>query len=115
MSFRYPTSAELGQDNGNVVIFGHSSYLPVVRNQAYKTFDGIQNLKAGDLIIVYSSDEAYTYTVAAVQKESAASDAGIPLAVSGKILTLATCNSFGAKSDRFVVTANFVESHPLGS
>ncbi len=112
---RYPTSAKLGE-TGNVVLFGHSSYLPVVLNQAYKTFDGIQKLVAGDVITVYSTDAAYTYQVRTVAKESAASDAGIPLAVSGRVLTLATCNSFtGVKTDRFIVTADFVESHSISS
>jgi len=109
---RYPTSAKLGED-GNVVLFGHSSYLPVVRNLAYKTFDDIQKLQSGDVITVYSYGRAYTYHVRGVAKERA--DAGvIPLSVSGKVLTLATCNSFATKSDRFVVTADFVESHLLG-
>ena len=110
---RYPTSAELGED-GNVVIFGHSSYLPIVKNQAYKTFDGIQKLAVGDLITVYSSTTAYTYAVQSVAKESA-NDAAIPLAVSGRVLTLSTCDSFATKSDRFVVTANFVESQSIAS
>ncbi|MEK7179754.1 MAG: sortase, partial [Patescibacteria group bacterium] len=48
---RYPTSAKLGED-GNVVLFGHSSYLPVVGNQAYKTFNEIQKLAVGDSITV---------------------------------------------------------------
>jgi LPXTG-site transpeptidase (sortase) family protein len=109
---RYPTSAELNE-TGNVVIFGHSSYLPVVGNQAYKTFDGIQKLKQGDLIMVDSSDTVYTYAVDTENEESAASDAGIPLDVSGQELTLSTCDSFATKSDRFVVTAHFVESHPI--
>ena len=108
---RYPTSARLGE-NGNVVIFGHSSYLPIVGNQAYKTFDGIQKLVAGDLIIVSSSDEAYTYQVESVTKESA-NDAVIPLSVAGKELTLSTCDSFSATTDRFVVVADFVESHAI--
>lgn len=108
---RYPTSAKLNE-SGNVVLFGHSSYLPIVKNQAYKTFDGIQKLSAGDTITVYSSDAAYTYAVRSVQKESANSGA-IPLSVAGKVLTLSTCDSFGEKSDRFIVTADFVESHPL--
>jgi len=111
---RYPTSAKLGEA-GNVVLFGHSSYLPVVGNQAYKTFNGIQKLVVGDVITVYSADAAYTYRVRSVAKESAASDAGISLAVPGRVLTLATCNSFGAKSDRFVVTADFVESHSVST
>ncbi len=110
---RYPTSAKLGE-TGNVVIFGHSSYLPVVYNQAYKTFDGIQKLAAGDIVTVYSSTAAYSYSVQSVTKESA-NDAAIPLSVDGKELTLSTCDSFGAKTDRFVVVANFVGSHPISS
>jgi LPXTG-site transpeptidase (sortase) family protein len=111
---RYPTSGLLGEENANVVLFGHSSYLPVVGNPAYKTFNGIQKLAAGDLITVYSSDRAYTYRVRTVEKEDANS-AGIPLAVAGEELTLSTCDSFAAKSDRFVVTADFVESHSSAS
>lgn len=110
---RYPTSAKLGE-NGNVVLFGHSSYLPVVGNQAYKTFNGIQKLVPGDVVTVYSSGTAYTYRVRNMMKENA-NDAGINLAVEGKVLTLSTCNSFGTKSDRFVVTADFVESRPVSS
>ena len=110
---RYPTSAKLGEA-GNVVLFGHSSYLPVVHNQAYKTFNGIQKLSEGDVIVVRSADRAYTYHVRSVATESA-EDAGIPLAVAGNVLTLATCDSFGAKTDRFVVTADFVESHMIST
>lgn len=110
---RYPTSAALGE-GGNVVLFGHSSYLPIVRNQAYKTFNGIQKLVPGDTVIVYSSHTAYTYRVRSLMKEST-KDAGIPLSVPGKVLTLATCDSFGAKTDRFVVVADFVESHSLST
>lgn len=109
---RYPTSARLGE-KGNVVLFGHSSYLPVVGNQAYKTFNGIQKLIAGDVITVSSANIAYMYRVRSVLKESAAGNAGINLAVKERVLTLATCNSFGAKSDRFIVTADFVESHSI--
>lgn len=110
---RYPTSAKLGE-TGNIVLFGHSSYLPIVNNQAYKTFNGIQKLVAGDVIIVSSSGTSYTYRVRTVAKEST-TDAGIPLSVTGQVLTLATCDSFGAKTDRFVVTADFVESHSIST
>lgn len=108
---RYPTSAKLGED-GNVVLFGHSSYLPVVNNQAYKTFNGIQKLAVGDTIVVYASGTAYTYQVRSVTKENA-NDALIPLSVAGKVLTLSTCDSFSVKSSRFVVVADFVESHSV--
>ena len=85
--------------------------LPLVNNQAYKTFNGIQKFVAGDVVTVYSSGTAYTYLVRSVAKESVNDNKGIPLEVSGRVLTLVTCNSFGAKEDRFVVTADFVESH----
>ncbi|MBU6388267.1 sortase [Patescibacteria group bacterium] len=111
---RYPTSAKLGE-MGNVVLFGHSSYLPIVGNQAYKTFNGIQKLVAGDVVTVSSSGTAYTYRVRSVMKESANDNSAIPLSVAGKTLTLVTCNSFATKTDRFVVTADFVESHSVSS
>ncbi len=110
---RYPTSAMLGE-TGNVVLFGHSSYLPVVTNKAYQAFNNIQKLKAGDLVTVYASTTAYTYRVRTVEKESTI-DAVILLQVPGRVLTLSTCDSFGAVTDRFVVTADFVESHPASS
>lgn len=108
----YPTSAKLGED-GNVVLFGHSSYLPIVKNQAYKAFNGIQKLATGDVVIVSSGTTAYTYAVRSVAKESASDNSTIPLSVDGKVLTLVTCNSFATKQDRFVVVADFVESHPV--
>ncbi|KKW40572.1 MAG: hypothetical protein UY91_C0040G0005 [Parcubacteria group bacterium GW2011_GWB1_55_9] len=111
---RYPTSAKLGED-GNVVLFGHSSYLPVVKNQAYKTFNGIQKLAMGDVVTVYSSATAYTYRVRSVVEEKADDNTAIPLSVAGKVLTLVTCNSFGQKTDRFVVVADFVESHSVST
>lgn len=110
---RYPTSAKLGE-TGNMVLFGHSSYLPIVNNQAYKTFNGIQKLAVGDTIIVSSPDALYTYRVKSVSKESA-NNAVIPLSVAGKMLTLSTCNSFAGKEDRFVVVADFVESHAISN
>ena len=110
---RYPTSAKLGE-TGTVVIFGHSSYLPVVSNQNFKAFNDIQHLAEGDRIEVVGRGRRYIYEVTDVRHASAEED-GIPLATSGQVLTLATCDSFGAKTDRFVVTANFVESRALSS
>ncbi|MBI2410090.1 sortase [Candidatus Kaiserbacteria bacterium] len=110
---RYPTSAKLGE-TGNVVLFGHSSYLPVVWNQAYKTFNDIQKLAPGDTITVSSSRVAYVYKVRSVTKQSA-NDGVIPLSVTGQVLTLSTCDSFAKKTDRFVVVADFVERHALST
>jgi len=108
---RYPTSSKLGV-SGNVIIFGHSSYLPIVHNQAFKAFDGIQKLKKGDRIEVTGDSHVFVYAVDTVEKENTAEDA-IPLNVEGSTLTLATCDSFGEKSDRFVVTATLVETDAL--
>lgn len=110
---RYPTSAKLGEE-GNVIIMGHSSYLPVVHNQAFKAFNEIQNLKVGEEILVHADGRTYVYAVEKVM-EADAKSAAIPLSVAGQKLTLATCDSFGDTSGRFVVTANLVESYPSES
>lgn len=110
---RYPTSAKLGED-GNVIVFGHSSHLPIVRNDLFKAFNDIETLEAGDEIIVVGSGYEYVYAVESVEKANAEADA-IPLRVEGKKLTLATCDSFGTKSGRFIVTASFKGARPAGS
>lgn len=108
---RYPTSAMLGV-NGTVLLFGHSSYLPVVYNQAYKAFNKIQDLKTGELISVYSGSHEYRYKVTGVRLADAADDV-VELSSSGKYLTLVTCDSFGRKTSRFVVTAEYVGAYNL--
>ena len=103
---RYPTSATLGVE-GTVLIFGHSSYLPIVHNQNYKAFDGIQNLKAGDTVSVYSGAYEYRYSVTGVRLADATEDV-VELPAQGKHLALVTCDSFGTKSNRWVVTADLM-------
>lgn len=110
---RYPTSAKLGEE-GNTILFGHSSYLPIVNNKAFKAFNEIQNLEKGDRITVYGETMVYVYAVKEVGSADAES-AAIPLTKKGHTLTLATCDSFGKKSDRFIVVADLVESYPLAS
>jgi LPXTG-site transpeptidase (sortase) family protein len=103
---RYPTSAKLGAE-GNVIIFGHSSHLPIVRNQLFKAFNDIETLEKGDEIVVKGSRHEYVYAVETVTEADANLDA-IPLTVDGKRLTLATCDSFGSTAGRFIVTAGLV-------
>ncbi|HYD92858.1 MAG TPA: sortase [Candidatus Paceibacterota bacterium] len=103
---RYPVSGVPGEE-GNVLIFGHSSHLPVVQNQAYKAFNDIQKLEEGAPIYLIGEEHVYIYAVEAVTKANT-STGEIPLAVSGSKLTLATCDNFGSKSDRFIVTAELV-------
>ncbi len=108
----YPTSAQLGV-NGTMLLFGHSSYLPVVYHQYYKTFDGIQNLKTGQIISVYSGTTEYRYAVTGVRVADSTdeNDNQIPLLSDNKYLTLVTCDSFAAKSNRFIVTATYVGAY----
>ncbi len=102
----YPGSGTL-TDNRGILIFAHSSYLPIVHNQAYKAFNGIQKLHEGDIIKVQSATYEYAYRVTKVK----VTDAGatlVPFDTETKQLTLSTCDSFGEKSDRFVVEASYV-------
>ena len=108
---RYPTSALLGT-SGTVLIFGHSSYLPIVNNQNFKAFNGIQNLKVGETVSVYSATAEYRYAVTSVRLANATEDV-IELPATGKFLTLVTCDSFGKKTDRFVVMAEFKGAYTL--
>jgi LPXTG-site transpeptidase (sortase) family protein len=108
----YPTSAPLGI-NGTVLLFGHSSYLPVIIHQYYKTFDGIQDLKVGSTVSVYSEDLRYDYSVTSVNTADATADS-IALPNDAQYLTLVTCDSFTeATTSRYVVTAKFVSSAPI--
>jgi len=103
---RHPDSATL-TENGNVFILGHSSYLPNVLNKNFQAFNGIQNLEWGDKIRVRSVDAVYEYRVEKVYR-ARAQDVTVPLGGSDRLLTLATCNTFGAKEDRFIVEAKQV-------
>ena len=105
---RHPTSALLVQE-GTVLLFGHSSSLPVVRNMAYKTFNGIQNLQKGEIISVFAGTKEYQYAVVGVRIADSTEDV-VELTPKGKHLTLVTCNnSFATKTKRYVVTAQLVE------
>lgn len=108
---RHPDSATLDQE-GNVFILGHSSYLPNVLNKNFQAFNGIQHLAWGDTITVTGEHNVYTYKVEDVY-EAKASELFIPIADTGHRLTLATCDSFGSVDDRFIVEADLVDVTPL--
>lgn len=109
---RHPDSADLNDENGNMLILGHSSYLNTVFNKNYQAFNGIQNLTWGDTITLRSGDTEYTYRVDRVY-QAKASAVTIPTKSNGQKLTLATCNTFGAKEDRFIVEASLVSKKAL--
>lgn len=108
---RYPSSGKLS-DFQSMLLFGHSSGLPVIHNQAFKVFNRIKELEEGDIIRVYSEQREYLYRVSSV-KEMKAEEAFVSIQRGEKKLTLSTCDSFGSKSDRFVVESDFVGSYPI--
>lgn len=108
---RYVDSALLGE-KGNVLIFGHSSHLPVVHNQMYKAFNKIPELKVGDSISIEGGGKEYLYSVKSVEKVDA-NDGIIDLAKTGNRLTIVTCDTLSGKSSRFVLEAELVGSYDL--
>ncbi len=104
---RYVDSAKLGIP-GNVLIFAHSSHLPIVHNQMYRAFNRIPELKAGDSITVEAGGNAYLYSVVSVRTADV-DDAVIDLSPTiGTKLTLVTCDTLTGKSARYILEANFV-------
>lgn len=108
---RHPDSAHLAQD-GNVFILGHSSYLPGVLNRNFQAFNGIEDLEWGDIIEITTDTSIVTYEVHNTFK-ARAQDVTVPIAGNKKLLTLATCNSFGSIDDRFIVEAKQVSIRAL--
>jgi len=106
----YPGSGLLG--NGNVFIFGHSSRLSVVNNQGYKAFSGLRDLKVGDLVHVYSDKSEFIYSVNNVKLKKA-DEALVVFDAESDKLTLSSCNIWGAKEERYVMEADFVEKRLL--
>lgn len=108
---RHPSSALLGEQ-ATVFLFGHQSYLPVVRNPAFKAFNGVQKLEGGERVKVYSDQAVYEYEVESVSLVDA-DVALIPLNSGEQRLYLSTCNSFGDPGERYVVTATFLSRTTL--
>ncbi len=106
---RYPTSGLLGEDK-NIFIFGHSTSLET-ENLFYKTFNNLNNLVAGDEIILQSAHNEYIYKVVSVTLTN--TDEGIINFDTGKKLTLSTCATLGKKEDRYIVEADFVKKTTL--
>ncbi len=108
---RHPDSADF-KNTGTIFLLGHSSYLPVVNNKNFQAFNGIQKLVWGDTIRLHSKDTEYIYIVDRVY-QAKATDAEVSIEKDVAKLTLATCNSFATKDDRYVVEASLVSSHPF--
>ena len=108
---RYPLSATLA-DSADMLLFGHQSYLPVVHNKAFKAFNDLQKLKEGAEITVYSDSAVYTYRVRSVELVNS-DDGKVALNQETRGLVLVTCNSLGAKEDRYIISADFTSRTPI--
>lgn len=111
----YPGSAFPGQD-GNVFLFGHSTGLAVVHNQAFRSFNRLGEVEPGDTIRIRSGSREYWYRARSrtlVHADAATID--LRTTPGMRLLTLSTCNVFGKKDDRFVIEAEFVKSYTLRS
>ncbi|MBI5457068.1 sortase [Candidatus Kaiserbacteria bacterium] len=106
---RYVDSALLGE-KGNVLIFGHSSHLPVVRNQMYKAFNDVPELQAGDAITLSGGGKQYFYSVVTVRRADA-NEEQIDISKTGNRLTIVTCDTLTSKSTRWVVEAELIGSY----
>lgn len=107
---RYPGSGTLGY--GNTFLFGHSSSLKVINNPAYKIFTRVRELNINDRIKVQSAGKEYVYKVTMISLVDSV-DGYIDLSGTRNMITLVTCNVFGAKEERFIVEAEFVSSRAL--
>ena len=61
---------------------------------------------------MFSENAVYVYTVRSVELKQA-DEAQISLEKGSRILTMSTCNSVGAKEERYVVKADFVSRTAL--
>jgi LPXTG-site transpeptidase (sortase) family protein len=105
---RYVDSAKLGEV-GTMIVFAHSSHLPIVHNKMFQAFNKIPDLKAGDSITLSGEDGVhYLYSVTKVYKANA-NDTSIDMSPSlGTRLVLVTCDTLTGKSARFVLEASLV-------
>ncbi|MEN9647948.1 MAG: hypothetical protein RLY57_752 [Candidatus Parcubacteria bacterium] len=102
----YPGSGSLVR--GNAFVFGHSTGLSVVRNQAFKAFNNLKHVQSGDEIRV-TGDDGYVYVYSALSTELVTEDTAlVEFDTTDRMLTLSTCNTFGKKEERHVVRAVFV-------
>jgi LPXTG-site transpeptidase (sortase) family protein len=109
----YPGSADM-DERGNVLLFGHSSSLPIVHNKNYKIFNRVNELSKGDAIIVQSSTHEYVYEVNSVRMGKA-EDIHVTFDTDTRRLTISTCNSFGSTDERWIVEADLIEFRPLAN
>lgn len=111
----YPGSALPGEP-GTVLLFGHSTGLAVVRNQNFAVFNRVPELRAGDVVRLRHNGREHWYRVRSIEvRRTDAAAIDISPTDGARRLIIATCRVFGGEDDRYIVTADFMESYPLRS
>lgn len=104
---RYVDSVQLGQA-GTMIVFAHSSHLPVVHNPMYKAFNRIPELEAGDTVTLRAGGMSYMYSITSVRTADA-NDTVISLSPDlGTRIVLVTCDTLTSKSSRYIAEATFI-------
>ena len=101
----YPGSGYPGSNN--TLLFGHSTTFKVVNNKAYQVFNNLRKVPEGTLIYVQTRSAVHIYKTKKVERVSKYTS-WIQFKSDSPILTLATCDSFGKASDRWVLVADYV-------
>jgi len=104
----YPASMPFGT-NGQTVLLGHSApdNWPKIKNDT--AFSRIDELAAGDIILVYSGDKLYRYQVTRTEVIAKGGDlSGTPPA--GNSLVLVTCWPPGRDQNRIAVESVLIET-----
>lgn len=101
----FPGTA-LPPDQGNAVIFGHSTLPQLYKKNDYKTiFANIHNMTVGDKIIVTINDKKYTYLVSNITIVDADDTSYLSQDQNKNLLTIVTCTPPGTIWKRLLVTA----------
>ena len=90
-------------EEGNVVIFGHSSFYATSRGRYKDIFDTLDQLGEGDEIIVHYKGKDYTYLFA---KQEIVGPKDVWILTADFDLTIFTCWPPGSIDNRLVVFAN---------
>jgi len=98
---------------GNTFIFGHSSFYAWKPGDYKEIFATLDQLEAGDEIIITSNIMRYIYIIFDKQIVSPDEVAVASQNYSEKKLTLMTCWPIGSDAERIVIISNLKESVPI--
>lgn len=100
------SSLPVGGPNTNTVIGGHRGLATT------EGFTRLPELGVGDLVYVDVLDEVHTYRVTRTEVLSPLEASTFPIEPGKDLLSLLTCTPLGVNTDRWVVTAERVETPP---